>query len=246
VSGGHGHGGALAAVEAAAAGDSPVHRLDPRAKIVGLIGLVVVAVTTPVGAWGSFAVYGLVLLGLVVAARLPLRYVAGRLVVELPFLAAAALLVLVRGPAEGLTLGATITTGVLATVVLSSTTPFPALLRGFERLRAPRLLLLIVAFLWRYLHVIGEEVGRMRIAREARGYRPRTLGQARAGIGSTIATLFLRSLERGERVYLAMTSRGYTGGVPAVVVPAAALRPVDVAFGAALLAAALTARLALA
>jgi cobalt/nickel transport system permease protein len=83
-------------------------------------------------------------------------------------------------------------------VLLSSTTPFPVLLHGFEQLRAPRLLVMIVAFMWRYLHVIGDEVTRMRVARQARGYQPRWLWQAGA-VGQTVAALFIRSLERGER-----------------------------------------------
>lgn len=246
MKGPHGHGGGLHEVEAVASGDSPVHRLDARAKILGLIGLVVVAVTTPVGAWSAFAAYLGVLVALVAAARLPLRYVMRRLVVEVPFLLAALLLVVVRGPAEGLTLAARITTGVLAMVVLSSTTPFPALLRGFELLRAPRLLLMIVSLMWRYLHVLGDQADRMRVAREARGWRPRTLWQAREAFGATVGALFVRSLERGERVHLAMTSRGYTGGIPAVATGAQRLSAADAAFAGLLLTTAVAARLALA
>ena len=54
----------------------------------------------------------------------------------------------------------------------------------------------------------------MRIARLSRGYDPRFLWQVKAfavGVGA----LFLRAYERGERVYLAMVSRGYTGRLPA-------------------------------
>jgi cobalt/nickel transport system permease protein len=241
----HGHGGGLHEVEAVAALDSPVHRLDPRAKIVGLLGLVVVAATTPVGAWGAFAVYATALVILAGLARLPPGYVLRRMVVEVPFLAAALLLVAVRGPGEGLTLAARVTVSVLAVVVLSSTTQFPDLLAGFERLRAPRLLLMIVALMWRYLHVIGDEADRMRVARDARGYRPRGLWHARHAFGATIAALFTRSLERGERVHLAMASRGYRGGMPAAVTAPLALSSTDVSVAAVLLAAAIAARVLL-
>jgi cobalt/nickel transport system permease protein len=228
VGAGHAHGRTLDAV---AAGDSPVHRLDARVKIIGLVGLAIVAVTTPVGRWAAFGTYLGILAILCVAARLPFRYVLRRLSVEVPFLVAAALLPFVAPDGVRLagTVAAKATTGVLAMVLLSSTTPFPVLLHGFEQLRAPRLLVMIVAFMWRYLHVIGEEVQRMRVARQARGYEPRWLWQAGA-IGQTIATLFIRSLERGERVYLAMTSRGYAGGTPAALVPRSVLTAADVAF----------------
>lgn len=242
---GHGHGGSLHEVAAVAELDSPVHRLDPRAKIVGLIGLIVVAATTPIGAWGAFAAYAAALVPLAVVARLPWGYVLRRMAIELPFLAAALLLIWLRGPAEGLTLALRISLSVLAVIVLTSTTPFPELLRGFERLRAPRLLLLIVALMWRYLHVIGDEAERMRVARAARGYQPRGLLQARRAFGATIATLFVRSLERGERVHLAMVSRGYDGGMPVHATAPLVLAPADVAFAAALLLAAIAARILL-
>ncbi|MPZ87174.1 MAG: cobalt ECF transporter T component CbiQ [Nitriliruptorales bacterium] len=232
MSRGHAHG--LTGVEEVAAGDSPIHRLDPRAKIIGLIGVVLVTVSTPEGAWPAFAAYGVLLLALWAIARLPLGHVLRRMVIETPFLIAAGFLVLVRGPVAGGTLAVRITLSVLAVILLSSSTPFPDLLRGFQRLRAPALIVMIVAFMWRYLHVIGDELRRMRIAREARGWRPRTLWQARGAIGATIAALFIRSLERGERVHLAMTSRGYAGGVPSGMVVPLTLRRADLAFVAGL------------
>jgi len=239
MSGGHGHVG----IEAVAAGDTLVHRLDPRVKIIGLVGLTIVAVTTPVGAWAAFACYGLVLGALSVVARLPGAYVLRRLMIAIPFLLAVALLpfVVPDGVRLALTLAVKATIGVLAMVVLSSTTPFPQLLHGFERLKAPGMLVMIVAFMWRYLYVIGEEVARMRVARQARGYQPRWIWQANA-LGQTIAALFIRSLERGERVYLAMVSRGYRGGTATALMPPLVLRPVDVAFAAALVGIVIVAR----
>jgi cobalt/nickel transport system permease protein len=65
----------------------------------------------------------------------------------------------------------------------------------------------------RYLEVIVGEASRMRIARMSRGYDPRWLWQARA-VAASAGTLFVRSFERGERVHLAMVSRGYAGTMP--------------------------------
>jgi cobalt/nickel transport system permease protein len=214
VGGGH-HSRGLGAVEAVAAKDSPVHCLDPRAKILGLIGLVLVAVSLPAGAWAAFGALAAILVCLVALARLRPLYVLRRVTIEVPFLLAAAVLPFTAE--DGVVLGATVALKVslcvLAMVILSSTTPFPSLLRGFEVLRAPRLILTIVAFMWRYLHVLAEEVSRMKRAREARGYSASWFWHA-ASTGPLIAALFVRSLERGERVYLAMTSRGYAGAMP--------------------------------
>lgn len=223
----HGHEG----IEEVAAGTTVVHRLDPRVKIIGLIGLAIVSATTPVGRWAAFAGYLSMLLALVGLARLPLSYLARRMVVELPFLLAAGVLVLTApdGPQVGYTVAAKATIGVLAMVVLSSTTPFPALLHGFDALRTPRTITLTVGLLWRYLHVFGGEFQRMRRAREVRGYQPRWLWQAGA-IAATIGTMFVRTYERGERVHQAMLARGYDGTMPATLRTPVVLHATDAVF----------------
>jgi cobalt/nickel transport system permease protein len=75
--------------------------------------------------------------------------------------------------------------------------------------------------------VIADEARRMRAALAARAYRPRHLGQA-AAIGRMVTALFLRTYERGERVYLAMLARGYNGAMPRLA--ELAFRRADVAF----------------
>jgi cobalt/nickel transport system permease protein len=67
----------------------------------------------------------------------------------------------------------------------------------------------------RYLDVITEEMRRMKIARLSRGYDPRWIWQAKA-LASSMGALFIRAYERGERVHLAMVSRGYSGTMPVV------------------------------
>jgi cobalt/nickel transport system permease protein len=105
------------------------------------------------------------------------------------------------------------TIGVAVSVIVASTTTMPELLRGFDRLRLPKAFTSIASFMVRYLDVIAEEMRRMRIARMSRGHDPRWIWQARA-VAASAGALFLRSYERGERVYLAMMSRGYTGQMP--------------------------------
>jgi cobalt/nickel transport system permease protein len=98
-------------------------------------------------------------------------------------------------------------------VIVAATTPVPELLRGLERLRLPRAFTTIAGFMVRYADVIADELRRMRVARLSRGYDPRWIWQARA-VAATAGALFIRSYERGERVYLAMVSRGYAGSMP--------------------------------
>jgi cobalt/nickel transport system permease protein len=77
----------------------------------------------------------------------------------------------------------------------------------------PPLLVQIASFMLRYGDVIADELARMRIARESRGFRARG-PRAWGVLARTAGALFIRTYERGERVHLAMVSRGYTGTMP--------------------------------
>jgi cobalt/nickel transport system permease protein len=77
----------------------------------------------------------------------------------------------------------------------------------------PGALVQILSFMVRYLGVVGDEMGRMRVARESRGFTARSV-RAWPVLAASTGTLFLRSYERGERVHLAMVARGYTGAMP--------------------------------
>jgi cobalt/nickel transport system permease protein len=213
--------------------DSAVHRLDPRAKLGGLLGITVLAVSTPLERWPVFVACGAVLAVYAAVARvrpgvlwrrarllLPLVLLAG---VLLPFvrtggetLELGPLTVHMAGLESFATIAAKASIGVVSAVLLGATTSFPAVLRGLEAMRVPRLLVLIAAFMYRYLFVIAAEAGRMRAALLARGYSPRHALQAGA-MGRVATAMFLRSYGRGERVYLAMLARGYRGSMPQLV-----------------------------
>jgi cobalt/nickel transport system permease protein len=233
------------------AGDpaSPIHRLDPRAKIVGLTGITIVGVSTPLQAWPTFAACALALAALAALAHVGPKVVWSRTRVILPVVVFVAIFVpFVRGGTQidlgplsvseaGLAtfglVAAKAAIGTVSAVLLGATTSFPDILHGLERMRAPRLLTLIAAFMYRYLFVIVDEARRMRAALAARAYRPRHVAQV-AALGRVVTALFLRSYERGERVYLAMLARGYAGTMPRIV--ALEFRRVDVLFLAGLVA----------
>jgi cobalt/nickel transport system permease protein len=107
------------------------------------------------------------------------------------------------------------TLGVAASILLAATTEPRMLLLGAQRLRLPQLLVQIAMFMLRYLDVILAEARRMRVARESRGFVARDLRQAPV-LARSAGALFIRSYERGERVHLAMLSRGYTGEMPVI------------------------------
>lgn len=236
-------------------GDSRLHRLPPEAKLAATVAFVLAVVATPREAWWAFTADAALLLA-VAATAVPLGLVARRLRIELPFLAFAALLPVVGAAPRVEVLGAALsqpglwaawniaakgTLGVLAAILLAATTPVTEILTGLDRLRVPRLLTAIAGSMVRYLDVIVGSAERMRIARVSRGDDPRWLWQARA-TAATAGTLFVRSYERGERVHLAMASRGFTGTMPPLHhharrrgdVPVAALLPLAAAALAAL------------
>jgi cobalt/nickel transport system permease protein len=99
---------------------------------------------------------------------------------------------------------------IISLILLTSTTRMVHLLRGLERLHMPRVMVMILSFMYRYLFVLVDEVMRMKQARDSRGPGGGRLRQIRT-VGSMIGTLFIRSYERGERVYAAMTARGFDG-----------------------------------
>jgi len=110
------------------------------------------------------------------------------------------------------------TLGAWASILLAATTQVPDLLEGLGRLRVPSVITAIMGFMVRYLDVIVGEWNRMRVALRSRAYRARSLRQAGA-LAAASGSLFIRSYERGERVYLAMLSRGYTGTMPETAAP---------------------------
>lgn len=231
-------------------GHSVVHRMPAHLKVLALLAFVVVVVATPAPEVAAFGGYALLLAAAVAVSRVPPGYLLVRMVVEVPFLVFALLMpVIATGPRvpvgplslseAGLwgawTLLAKGTLGVAASLLLATTTEPRDLVAGLQRLRLPPALVQILAFMLRYLEVVAAEMGRMRTARASRGFAARGPSAWRV-LARSAGALFIRSYERGERVHLAMLSRGYRGSLPlldaaavtgrdlaaAVVLPAAA------------------------
>ncbi len=209
-------------------GDGPLYRMAPECKIAAGVLVVLVFAVTPREAFWALGIDGALVALLAILAGLPLRVLGRRLALEAPFVVFALLLPLLgRSPRTdfaGLSLSvpglwgawnilAKATLGFGVMTVLAATTATGDLLRGLERLRVPRVFTTVGVFMVRYAGVVAGEARRMRSARAARGERARWIWQAR-GTAATVGTLFVRAYERGERVHLAMASRGFTGSMP--------------------------------
>src|SRR5688500_8824736 len=217
--------------------ESFLHRLDPRVKVVVTVLYILSNAILPDGAWVAFGLSWLFLLLANVLSNLGISYTFKRSLVALPF-ALIALTVLFSMPGKPLSTfhflfwDLTITdTGLLRfvsilirswlsvqmAILLVATVRFPDLIHSLEHLRVPSILATIIAFLYRYLFVLSDEVYRLMRARESRsaavpGKKPGGSVAWLAGVAGHMAgQLFLRSYERSDRVYNAMLARGYAG-----------------------------------
>lgn len=95
---------------------------------------------------------------------------------------------------------------------LSMNTPMTDLTMALERLHIPRLLIELMELIYRFIFVLGDTAGRIRTAQESRlGYQG--LRRSLESLGTLASMVFLRALRRGDRVYAALESRGYTGSL---------------------------------
>lgn len=215
---------------------SVVHRLDPRVKVVATLLMILAIGITPEGQWWAFWVQFLLLILAVGYARLGLLFTIRRSFIALPFiLAALAVPFTVAGPElyrlpligwsiseTGLVRFLSILLrawlAVQVAILLTASTRVSDLFWALGALRLPRILVATISFMYRYLFVLADEASRMLRARasrcsQIRGRRSRSLVWQGRVAGSMVGNLFLRSLERSERVYAAMLSRGYDGQI---------------------------------
>ncbi|WP_099023538.1 cobalt ECF transporter T component CbiQ [Mycolicibacterium palauense] len=209
-------------------GDSVVHRAPAEVKIVCLVLFVFAVVATPREMFWPYAVYGAIVLVVWQLARIPLRWVLPRMLIEAPFVVLAVLLPFSEGgqrvqfaglqlsvaglyAAWGIVIKGTL--GVAAALTVAATTTARELPLALSRLGVPGLVTSMLVLMIRYIDLLSAEAARMRMARISRGDSPRALHQAGA-IARAVGALFVRSYERGERVYVAMLSRGFDGAVP--------------------------------
>ncbi len=215
-------------------GATPVHRVAPQVKIAIAFGSLLAIVSTPREAIWAFALYAVLVAGITALAGITPAFAARRLTVEIPFLILAALLpVFGSGPTTavlGIDLSiaglwdawnivAKATLGLLIATILAATTDVTEFLAGMDGLRVPSVVTAIAGFMVRYVDVVAGDWSRMRIAMASRGHDPRWFTQI-GPYARTVGAVFVRTFERGERIYLAMASRGYTGTMPTSVQPA--------------------------
>jgi cobalt/nickel transport system permease protein len=96
-------------------------------------------------------------------------------------------------------------------LLLISTTSFPGICHALRKLGIPEIFISQLLFLYRYIFVLMEETLRMVRARDLRSFGKR--GQGMSIFINLIGTLFMKTIERAERIYQAMLSRGFSGTI---------------------------------
>ena len=195
-----------------------------------VLAFISVSVSTPITRWPAFVAFFLLLVAAALASKIPLPLLFKRALIEIPFIFFAILMPFfgtgekfeiagIELYREGLLAGTSIvvkgTLGVLAAVILSTTSTAREILRGLERLKLPAVMVQIASFMLRYVNVISDEMERMKVARESRGFVATGIKHWKV-LATSAAALFIRSYERGERVHLAMLSRGFDGNLPSL------------------------------
>ena len=221
--------------------DTPVHRLDPRAKLLVTLAFLICVVSFDHYAVAGLLPYLFYLVVVIILAELPVAYLARKLLLVAPF----ALLVGAANPyfdtAPMLRFGSfTITGGwlsyasillrflltVSAALVLIATTSFHEVCVALRRIGVPSAMTVQLLLAYRYLFVLVNEGARMTRARTLRSFGKRGMGP---GVyASLLGHLLLRTIDRAQRVHRAMLARGFGGELHSMKI--LRFRPVDLAY----------------
>jgi len=212
-------------------GDSPIHHLDGRSKLIAVIVFTVFVVSVPSDFLSILSCYAVWPFALLVVAGVPLKFVLKQILYVSPFIVvlAASSLFYGRGQVD-VTFGPfqwSVSTGVIrclsivfkfiitmaALISLVATTRFSELLKAMSKIGVPRLLVMQLGFLYRYIFMLidkGRNIIRARSGRKLRnlGFK-RELNTASAMVG----TLFIDGLDTASRINTAMQARGFTGEI---------------------------------
>lgn len=214
-----------------------VQTVDPRLKFFSFTILVLVAAS--VRTITPLILLFVAIVVLSVATRIPLRFFLFRVTFFVPLFTAVMALPLIfitpgtplavigfdwyslcitsEGVYKAVHFTLKIWVCVASLTLLVLTTRFSSLLHAMEKFKIPKVFVMMTAVTYRFVFLFVDEACRMVLARESRRVGREHLIQVMRSLANIISTLFIRSYERGERVYMAMLARGYTGDVKSLV-----------------------------
>ena len=225
-------------------GDTVVHRLDPRAKVITTMLFAATVVSFPMYEVLSLLPFTLFPILAASLGDIPPGFIIRKVVAVSPFAVFIGIFNPLLDPGSiSIYPGISVSAGwisfasilvkfaltISAALLLIATTSFPGICRGLRRLGIPILFVSQLLFLYRYMFVLAEEAIRVVRARDVRSFGNRGTG-LRVFI-RIVGALFLRTVGRAERIYGAMLARGFRGEFPSA--RQERLRAADVLFLAA-------------
>ena len=209
--------------------DSVIHRLDSRTKSMVLLVFTTMVISLPRTSPGILTCYAIGPFVVLVLAKIPLRFVFKQTLLVSPFVLVLALtcplydktaVTVVFGPLvwhssvgwmRCLTIVAKFIVTMWALIALISTTRFNDLLSGLRKLGLPKLLIIQLGFLYRYIFVLIDRAQRMLRARAGRKLRNLAFKEELRTAAAMLGSLLIRSIDNAERINIAMQARGFDG-----------------------------------
>jgi cobalt/nickel transport system permease protein len=203
-----------------------IHRLEPRAKLITTLIFIITVVSFPrytISGLMPFLIYPVIMISL---ANLPIGYLVKKIALALPFAFFIGILNPLFDRAIVMQLGPLAISGgwvsflsilirfiitVCAALMLIATTGFIGMCMALERIGVPKIFVTQLLFMYRYLFVLIDEATRMARARTLRSFNGKGLGMK--VFSYIIGHLLLRTLDRAQRIHLAMLSRGFDGEI---------------------------------
>ncbi|MDX9850190.1 MAG: cobalt ECF transporter T component CbiQ [Anaerolineaceae bacterium] len=214
-----------------------VYQLNAVVKLIFILLFIVFVNLTPIRAYKAFFLYFLFLITIIFIAQIQYSIIIKRTILSLPFIIAAVPILFtgyapyetfmiipgieinfsIIGVQKFISIAIKSILSIQAAVLLTITTPMPELFAAMESIKVPQLFVSVISLAYRYLFIMRDEVIRLNRARKSRSST--LLDKRRSGgslwwrakmAGGMLGNLFLRSIERSDRVYSAMLSRGYS------------------------------------
>jgi cobalt/nickel transport system permease protein len=211
-------------------------QLATHTRLVCTFLLVFAIALTPMGRWWTWATYSMVALLILYWSRVNLQVLIKRIAIEFTFASVILLGTLFRGGGQliwqwgwlQITTNGLIVLGsisikaflsLLLLNILVLSTPIPLLIQALVILKIPPLLISILGSMYRYIGLLSNEFKAMHRAATARNFAPINLYNPqrqdhrwqRQVLGNMLGLLFIRTYDRGDRIYQAMLARGYNG-----------------------------------
>jgi len=192
--------------------NTPLHRLNPTAKIIFLIIFLLAIIFTPITHKLWFLFYALFCGILISLSKIPLSFIWKRLANVIPFIILVSLSTLFKKQGHILFVACTLkaTLATLLVLLVSATTRFTEILQALKRLKVPELFIHLFSFMYRYSFLLEDQMLRTQRAYTCRSLNPQNNFAKVKILSNILGSIFIRTYERAERVYLAMCARGYT------------------------------------